>query len=165
MSNNNDRTPDIILHTKTISNYITEVEEISELGADHLGLRIKLDIEKQIQEEIFRYNFQKTDMDSVNRIILAYLDSLDNDVIQQNIINFSEKLSETILRCTPKTKCNFYSHELPPFIIRLIKKKRQMYREYLVNRDPAAKTDLNQLNKNIQFLVQEYKTHKWIQIC
>lgn len=79
--------------------------------------------------------------------------------------SFNIELTSQILENTPKTKYQYYTHELPPFIIRLIKKKRQMYREYRATEDPTMKSDINRFNKNIQQLIQEFKTHKWIQAC
>ena len=96
----------------------------------------------------------------------SYVSTLENlEINPQVITNFNTKLSQTVIENTPKTEIRHYTHELPPFIIQLIKRKRRMYREYKNTGDPTAKADLNKFNKNIQNLIKEYRTHKWITTC
>lgn len=58
-----------------------------------------------------------------------------------------------------------FTHELPPFIIKMIKTKRKMLRQYLLIPQLADITILNAYNSNIQALIREYKNHKWVQVC
>lgn len=167
MPNNNDTTPDLILHTANITNNILKVEETPDLGSDHLGLIITLDLQKAIQSnEVLRYNFSKMDIKKINSGMLSFLEHSEHlEITSQQISNFNTRLTSLILENTPKTKYNYYTHELPPYIICLIKKKRQMYREYKANGDPELKTEINRFNKNIQELIHQFKTHKWIKTC
>ena len=40
-----------------------------------------------------------------------------------------------------------------------------MYREYQVNQDPTIKSELNAFNKHIHNMIQQYKSHKWMEAC
>ena len=66
---------------------------------------------------------------------------------------------------SPTSNNKFYSQELPPYIIKLIKTKRRMYRAYRNNPDPKTKTLINDYNKNIHRMIQQYRTHKWLHTC
>ena len=83
----------------------------------------------------------------------------------QKIINFNTKVSEVIEQNTPFFNSQHYSYPLPPFIIKLIKEKRKMLREYYSRPDPEIKTKINQFAKNIQKLIFEYKQNLWLSTC
>lgn len=164
MPNNNDSTPDCLLYSDNIKNNI-QVELTPDLCSDHLGFKIKIDTQKPItHKRVMKFNLKKTNINKVNETMLNYLDN-SRHIDKEHITNFNSKLSETIIQNTPKTEMKYYTHELPPFIIQLIKRKRKMYREYRNNNDPIAKTELNKYNKNIQKLITEFKTHNWIKTC
>lgn len=167
MPNNRDTTPDIILHTKNITNNIKQVELISDLGSDHLGFKIQFDLILNIpDEEIIKYNLNKCNIDKINEEMMSYINSnREIALTKANISKFNYTLSDSIIRNTPKVKINHYSHELPPFIIKLIKRKRKMYREYQANQDPNKKRDINTFNKHIHKMIQQYKTHRWMEAC
>lgn len=163
MTNNEDSTVDIILCTNNLRQNIIKVEEIPDLGAEHLALKLSISMQQQIVEkEIIRYNFKKTDMDKVNSEILDYLDSVSEVMSEDLITRFNNKIKEVFVQNTPISRFNFYRHELIPFIISLIRRKRSMYREYRATEETIIKAEINRLNKNIQELIREYSTHKWI---
>lgn len=167
MPHNNDSTPDIILHTANISANILSVEETPDLGSDHLGLVLSLDLQKPtLHSEIQKYNFLKTEMNKVNEGMLSYLQQIEHlEINRQQISNFNSRLTSLILENTPKTKYVYHTQKLPPYIICLIKKKRKLYREYREHGEPGLKTELNRFNRNIQELIQQFKTYKWISAC
>ncbi|KAG5890710.1 hypothetical protein JTB14_016540 [Gonioctena quinquepunctata] len=138
-----------------------------DLGSDHLGLQITIDLEKPLQQTIVeRYNFHKTNLDEVNKDILDYLATTEGQEISPGTISrFNQNITNAILRHTPKCTYNFYTHQLPPFILCLIKKNGKIYREYRITRDPQAKSELNQLIKHIETLIQQFRTHKWLKTC
>lgn len=167
MPNNRDTTPDIILHTNNITNNITQVELTADLGSDHLGFKLKLDLQQITPIEVIRkYSFNKCNIDKVNEKMATYInENKEVALTNESILKFNETLSNSIIQNTPTVAINHYSHELPPYIIRLIKTKRKMLREYQVNRDPDKKRDINSFNKHIHKMILQYKTHKWMESC
>lgn len=167
MENNPDSTPDLILYTHNLENNIKQVETHPDIGSDHIAIQLMLDLNTpniQVDEE-FKINYNKCDMEKVNFEIKNYIKLLRSPISNETINEFNNKLTHSIIKHSPKTKINHYMHELPPFIIRLLKNKRKMYREYKQNQNASFKKNLNSYNKNIQKLIQQYKENKWIETC
>lgn len=166
MPNNPDSTPDILLYTKNIKQNFSKVDIIPDIGSDHLAIYVEFDLQTVpllYQPEI-KYNFTKCDIEKVNTLMLRHI-SINETINTDSITSFNQKLSQAILDNTPTYDTKYYTHELPPFIISLIKKKRKLYREYKLNDNPTLKKEINLLNKNIQNLIQEFNLHKWIGTC
>lgn len=166
MQHNNDSTPDIVLHTSNIKNNL-KVELTPDLCSDHLSLHISLDNQRPVvHNRLMRYNFAKTDINKINSTMTEYVNVRQEQEINEEIITqFNSKLAESFIENTPLKEIKYYTHELPPFIMQLIKRKRKMYREYRSTNNHAAKTEINKLNKNIQTLIQQFRSHKWISTC
>lgn len=167
MPMNNDTTPDLLLHTENIRNNILKVDVIPDLCSDHLSLKITFDLQRTVTtSHILRYNFNKTNIEKINETMTSFVNNHNNqDLSPEMISRFNTELAQAILQYTPKSETRFYTHELPPFIIQLIKRKRRMYREYRNSNDPNIKTELNKFNKIIQNHIQEYRTHKYVTTC
>lgn len=169
MPNNRDTTPDLVFCTKNIRNNLINIEVIPDIGADHLSIILTLNTGTPVTQppSIEKYNFNKADIEKINQEITAFLDShADTPMTEELIENFNIKLSDIVTRNTPKNKHTFYLHELPPFIIRQIKIKRQLYREYQNNnRCNIFKAKINVFNKNIQQMIMQFKTHLWLKAC
>lgn len=167
MPNNEDTTPDLILYSANLKNNIKRAEVIADLGADHLGIQLFFDMEAALTTYSYnhvKYKFQKCDIDQVNAQIGNSINK--NPTINKAYISeFNSRLSDIILENTPKTSGGFHKYELPPFIIKQIKFKRKMYREYRMNKNPAIKRYINNLSKSIHAMVQQYNNHKWVQAC
>lgn len=81
MPNNNDTTPDILLHTKNLINHIQNIELIPDLGSDHFGITFELICNIEIKEEPFlKYNLNSCNMQHLNGRMLSF-------VSENNIIN------------------------------------------------------------------------------
>lgn len=164
MPNNVDSTPDIILYSGNIKANIKNVENITDLGSDHLGFKIDIDNHTpSVEEENSRYNLNSTNIEIVNNIRAKFTET--HEVNKENIAKFNKILSKAITDNTPVKKIKYYTQELPPHIITLIKRKRRLYREYRQSGNVELKTEINNYNKNIQKLIQQYKEHKWITTC
>ncbi|KAG5886228.1 hypothetical protein JTB14_029828 [Gonioctena quinquepunctata] len=88
-------------------------------------------------------NFNKCDMEKVNESI--FIES--RTTIDENHIRaFNEKFTKAAHVHSPKTK--YYAHELPLFIIKLLKNKRSIYREYKGTQEPEL--NINSYSKNIE---------------
>lgn len=166
MPNNQDSTPDIILHTSNLTGSLKKVKNITDLCSDHLGFHITIDIQSPIiEEKLVRYNFSKTRIDKVNETLLKHISNTAEMVSKDDITKFNCVLSKTLLENTPKLSTRYYTQELPPYIVSLIKRKRALYREYRQIRNAELKTELNRYNNTIQQLIQQYRQHKWISTC
>lgn len=168
MPNNNDTTPDLILHTKNISNNLRKIDVLPDIGADHLSIMISFDSQNAIipEDPITKYKFFKCNIDAVNEEIIQYIDLIQNtEITLDTITNFNSKLQESILHNTPSSQQHQFTHELPPYIVKLIKYKRKIYREYQQNRNQDVKRAINDLNKNIHNLINHFKTHQWLEAC
>ena len=78
-----------------------------------------------------KMNYHKANIKNINAEVQAFQTATEDAPINQHTItNFTESLALAIIKNTPTTTHNFFSHRLPPHIIRLIKTKRRMYREY-----------------------------------
>lgn len=168
MQNNNDTTPDVMLYSKNLKNNFQRVDLTPDLGSDHLAFHIQFKLNRpatNIPPKI-KYNFKKSNMEKINKDLKEFIESKRNEVNSIDDINqFNLQLKQIIQNNTPTLETQHYSHKLPPFIIRMIKEKRKMYREYQVNHNPEAKKHINQFNKQIQKMVFEFKTHSWLQTC
>ncbi|XP_044745150.1 uncharacterized protein LOC123307014 [Coccinella septempunctata] len=78
---------------------------------------------------------------------------------------YSVVLSKSNRNNTPTTWKDFFRHELPPYIIKSIKNKRKIYREYCKLGDPTYKRKLNEYNKCIQKMIAQYREHQWTTAC
>lgn len=167
MANNPDSTPDIILYTKNIQNNISYIDTVPDIGSDHLGFEIKIDTKAPTNEEIhYKINISKCNIQSVNSRMRRFLHQNKNQPMCENYITeFNNELSRAILEETPKSKQREYLTELPPYIIRLIKTKRKMYREYLRDKNPEFKRHLNMYNKNIQAMIRQFREYLWCKTC
>jgi hypothetical protein len=54
---------------------------------------------------------------------------------------------------------------LPTRIVKLIKEKRKVYREFIQTRDPLLKTLFNKLNAQIRRDINRYREETWIKTC
>lgn len=167
MEHNDDSTPDVILHTSNLASNILKIENITDLTSDHLGFKISIDRQTPVDNtKIERYNFNKTNIKKVNNVMLRYVENVNNTEIDQNgISDFNAELTKVILKNTPKQEVQYYTQELPPFIMSLIKQKRKIYRDYRNSGNVELKREINKHNKSIQQLIQQYREHKWITTC
>lgn len=168
MSNNQDSTPDLLLYTENIKSNIVKVELIPDLAPDHLGMVVDIDmqLEPHEQTEKITYNYKLSNILKINKELELFIENNENTPFsEQYIEDFNRKLSETIRKHTPVKKRHIFLHELPPYIIKLIKHKRKIYREYCKNPNPHFKKELNNYNKNIQRMIQQYRENNWIAAC
>ena len=167
MANNPDSTPDIILYSKNLHSNIASIQTVPDISSDHLGFEVTIDLLAPIPEDNqYKINLAKCKMEVVNQKMRNFMYNHEETTITENFITeFNDRLSQTILEESPKVKIKHYITELPPYIIRLIKNKRKMYREYIELRNPEFKRHLNEYNKNIQTLIRKFRETKWINTC
>lgn len=136
MPNNRDTTPDIIFCTENIKSHITNLEVIPDIRSDHLSIIFTFNTNNPISPAAnpVMYNFHRSDVQHINQEINYFLEEHQHHAISEQLIGaFNNKLEASIADNTPKCKHQFFPHTLPPFIVKQIKIKRQLYREYKRN--------------------------------
>ncbi|KAL3286653.1 hypothetical protein HHI36_001152, partial [Cryptolaemus montrouzieri] len=165
MPNNEDTMPDLILFSPNMKNFIESIDVIPDLGSEHLSIILSLNVDITMKLDKF-YCFRKANMENINKRLENYININRLVPISPNTISdFLKTLEETVLDNTPKTTRTYGTHELPPFIISLIKTKRRMYREYRQNPSPEIKTGINNYSKEIHKLIHQYRQHSWVGTC
>lgn len=168
MPHNNDTTLDLIFCTDNIKNNITNIEVTPDLGCDHLSIIWTVDTGTPITHAPTpeKFNFNRADGEQINHDLNLFFDAHEEAPITEELIdNFNTTLADIVAKNTPKYKKTFFLHNLPPFILRQIKIKRQLYREYRRNQCGLFKAKINTLNKNIQQMILQFKTHMWLKAC
>lgn len=168
MTNNADSTPDLIIYSNNISNNICEVDCLPDLGSDHLSIKLTIDFEQPLNfaQQHRNLNFKKANIARINADIMKYLESVSQLPITPFIIDqFNDKLSEAVLHNSPSFTKPSFNYTLPPYIVKLIKQKRKLYRQYKTILDPEIKKAINNLGKNIHQHIQQHREHIWMETC
>lgn len=109
-------------------------------------------------------NLSKCDIKSVNTEMMELFS--ETDKIDRNTIStFMTQLSESITKNSSKYKKTWYKHELPNFIVKMIKIKKQLYRQIKATEASHLKKQYNLYNKQIHQMILQYREPKWITTC
>lgn len=168
MNNNPDSTPDLVFYSANLCNTIKDIELVTDLGSDHLAMMITLNllIQPEATPERRTLQYDKCEIDKVSEDMSQFINTHRYTKMNETYISlFNKGLSASILRHTPVKRYHPFLHELPPFIIRMIKNKRKMYREYRRNPNPNFKTQLNEYNTAIHRMILQYRVHTWTKAC
>ncbi|KAK9872161.1 hypothetical protein WA026_016215 [Henosepilachna vigintioctopunctata] len=166
MQNNPDSTPDLILCTKNIKRNIHNINLNPDLGSDHLAIEFSLNtnIKPTEYSQENKFIFDKCNIKEVNKQMLEMINP-ETEINSQYISDFNDTLSRIITAQTPVLKKKYYSQTLPPYILKLIRVKKQLYREYRINNDLNLKRKFNELNKDIHKLISSYRSHTYLEAC
>lgn len=166
MENNPDSTPDLLMCTRNIKDNIQNVSLTPDLGSDHLGIEFSLDTKKEPEEytQETKSLYDKCNTEEVNRRILELIDP-QAEITPEYISFFHNTLSKIIIEETPTLKKQYFSQTLPPYIIRLIRWKKQLYREYQTNQEPSLKQKINKLNREIHNMILQFRSNKYLEAC
>ncbi|KAH0815921.1 hypothetical protein GEV33_006870 [Tenebrio molitor] len=115
------------------------------------------------------YKYKNADWDKYRREITRTLTRTTpantSDEIDEQINTFTNTIHsarDTVFKPTtiPKNRT-----PLPARIVKLIKEKRKVYREFIQSRDPLLKTLFNKLNAQIRRDINTYREETWIKTC
>lgn len=140
MTNNPSSTPDKILCTASVVPNIELIELVPELCSDHLGIQLSINLDTPPQKNPDKYIicYEKCNMVQVNRELMDFV--TEQPMVTENMISeFTEKIKHSVEENSPKIKKTFYKDQLPPYILRMIKLKRQLYREIRQREEPNLK--------------------------
>ncbi|KAL3279341.1 hypothetical protein HHI36_016848 [Cryptolaemus montrouzieri] len=103
MPNNEDTTPDLILFSPNMKNFIENIDVIPDLGSEHLSIILSLNVDITMKLDKF-YCFRKANMENINKRLENYININRLVPISPNTISdFLKTLEETVLDNTPKT--------------------------------------------------------------
>lgn len=130
MPNNHDSTPDILLFTNNLKHNLQNINVNPDLGSDHLSITFDLVTNIPIMDEPFsQINLKSCNFEKVNDIMLQFIHN-ENTINENLVETFNSSLHNAIKNSCKSINKKHYTHELPPFIIKLIKHKRKKLREY-----------------------------------
>ena len=170
LTNNNDSTPDLMLYSDSLKNIFSDITLFPDFGSDHLTFHFHINniLDNNNTNPVINgtYNLNICNIPKLNELMLDF-HSLNQDIDSVQMIDqFLETLRSNVVRCCPLKKTQSFSvNTLPPYLINMIKRKRNMYREYLQNRSPEIKTQINAYTKYIKRLIAQYRNYKWYQVC
>lgn len=165
----NDHQPDI-LDIMLLKNAITPTEQqvLPELDSDHLPILYsffhKLEerslaprlVNGRVDWEMFQLN--------LNDRFEAAKSLSSSDDIDRTIVKLNRSITHAIHTSTVETrnKRNAYSHRTPPhYIIKLIKEKHTLRRQWQNSRDRRLKNQLNQLTHRIRWELEKFRINSY----
>lgn len=166
MENNPSSTPDVTFCTKNYRNNIKKFRKVTDLGSDHLGFEFSFDLQRahrKTEDHIYK-DCNKCNHEEVNSDLTKYITQM-NDINTATISEFLKQIAISVEKHTPSKARRYYTYTLPPYILRLIKIKRQLYREIRLHEEPTLKRKYNEFNKCLQKLIQDYKESQWVKTC
>lgn len=106
MPDNEDSTPDVLIHTKNLRNNIRNINLTNELGSDHLTITFQLDLEQTLpipnkNHGTPKLDLTKTDTDKVKRQVHNYIQTQTQPI---SIESLQQELSSAIESFTPRKK-------------------------------------------------------------
>ena len=170
MPGNKDTTPDVFLLSSNLLGFVDKVDLFPDLGSDHLSFYISINFPNSnyINNNLScnKINFNKCNISNVNRDMLNFIE-IHSEVNNINTELFIDTLTTSVKNHSPTSsdRNTFYAHTLPPFIVNLIKRKRLLYREYVLNGNSELKAYINKFSKNIKLLITQYRASKWLTTC
>ena len=133
-----------------------------DLGSDHLPIEISIDTpppppHRNLSTNHIKYKFDQTDREVFESTLEAalgsadfsgYLSTSDLDKYADFIVT---ALSTAVDKAIPKSKSvRPQSNPISNATLALIKEKRRLRRQYSQKKDPAIKTRINQLQKQVK---------------
>ena len=145
-----------------------------DMGSDHLPIDIPIDAPPHRNSSInhTKYKFDQTDREVFESTLEAALGSVeftgltstsDLDKYADFIVT---AISTAVDKAIPKSKSMGYeSNPISDETIALIKEKRRLRRQYSLNKNPAVKTRINQLQKQVKNELRVETQASWEKFC
>ena len=152
---------DMVLKSPTLAKHDIQFQIGDDLGSAHLPIKVSVDVPPQRSSFVNneKYKFDQTDREVFESILEAALGSADFSGLTTTRTSDLDKYADFIVtaistaadKAIPKSKSlrserNAISDET---IVR-IKEKRRLRKQYSWNKDPAVKTRINQLQKQVK---------------
>ncbi|KAL3284011.1 hypothetical protein HHI36_018181, partial [Cryptolaemus montrouzieri] len=115
---------------------------------------INLNVARTVSAEEQKYAINHYNI-TVIRETQEFINQNNQQIDHEYIKQYNNCFGTAIVNNTPIIKRKYHSHTLPPYILKLIKVRKQLYGEIQDNQGPALKTNYNNFNKGIQNMIMQ----------
>ena len=146
-----------------------------DLGSDHLPIEISIDTpppHRNSSTNHIKYKFDQTDREVFESTLEEALGSADfsGHLSTSDLDKYADfivtAISTAVDKAIPKSKSvRPESNPISNATLALIKEKRRLRREYSQKKDPAIKTRINQLQKQVKEELKVESLVSWEQFC
>lgn len=151
------------------SNLETTRLKTTNLSSDHCAVIFQIKTSRLVKRDIqeLRPDFSNADWDKYRGLIHYHIGNRSFEVpttkeeIDNHIDKFTRLLEFARDKSVKKVQQNKYSIKLTDEIIQLIEEKNDLRRSWQRSRDPATKTRINQLNKEIRQGIDTIRNENW----
>ena len=150
--------------------YFIQFQIGDDLGSNHLPTEVSIDapLHRNSSTNHINHKFDQTDREVFESTVEAELGSGDFSGLTST--NDPDKYADFIVsavdRAIPKSKSvRSESNRISDETLALIKEKRRLRRQYSQNKDPALKTRLNQLQKQVKEKLRVETQGSWEKFC
>ena len=148
--------------------------QIGDLGSDYLPIKVSTDVPPHGNSSFnhTKYKFDQTGREvlgSTLGVALAFADfseltsTSDPDKYADFIVSAINTAVDKAIRKSKRVRCA--SNPISDETKVLIKKKRRLRRQYYQNKDPAVKTRINQLQKQVKEELRVDTQASWEKFC
>ena len=176
MDKTNDSTDllDMAFISPNLAKHDIQFQIGDDLGSDHLPIEVSTDAPPHRNSSInhTKYKFDQTDREVFESTLEAALGSADFSELTStsDLDKYADfiitAISTAVDRAIPKSKSKrSESNPISDETIALIKEKRRLRRQYSQNKDPAVKTRINQLQKQVKEELRVETQASWEKFC
>ena len=156
---------DIFLTPPSLLDKVVDFKVLNkdDMTSDHFPIRTclsaqYLEIDKEAQEKL---DFKKADWNMFRSILNS-----NQHQTPENIDEFNDLITKNILEAArksiPKQSKKSFKSTLPPDIIKLIKMRRKIRRQFKKTQCPQLKTQFNQLTAELRTKLCEFRNNNWL---
>jgi Reverse transcriptase (RNA-dependent DNA polymerase)/Endonuclease-reverse transcriptase len=146
-------------------NLTFDIKTLTKLNSDHLPVLIDFEAHTTHNAPRLTFNYKKADWDSYRTEIHSELDKFEaiksTQDLDSHVTRFTEVMQTAMHNNIPLNKPKSYNTVLPKPILDNIKLKDNCKKVYLKVRNPALKTIVNRLTKQIKTDVAEHNHSQW----
>ena len=165
-------TPDVVILSPNLAQRC-HIDVLDNIGSGHVPM--KLTIRRHLQPQPPQTSIRKTarfdlaDWNSYRTYIDERLKDTSppttEDDLYQSLDTITDTLQEASKEYIPTTTSSPYRPKLPPQYLTMVKRSRQLFRDYLRSRNPAALQQHRQLQRMVHNYLKAYKLRQWVKPC
>ena len=165
---------DMAFVSPNLAKHDTQFQIGDDLGSDHLPIEVSTDAPPHRNSSInhTKYKFDQTDREVFESTLKAALGSADfSELTSTSDVHkyagfIVSAISTAVDKAIPKSKSvRSESNPISDETIAPIKEKRRLRRQYSQNKDPAVKTRINQLQKQVKEELRVETKASWEKFC
>ena len=165
---------DFALCTEQLYPFVNGFDVTDELRSDHLNINLAINTRNnnyvramKETKTVEKINWDKfrTSIKNTNISDLKYSNARELDSSVESFTNTIQRVVNESTETKQVTYNPDYHLKLPSYIVKVIKEKRQLERQWKSNRCPILKRQLNKLKETIDFKIKEHKRNKWQTFC